>query len=160
MDLLPTKSKDTEWYKHFREALQNPEASPETKRRYKLLVDFLDNTVRFILLNKHLNVIIFVPLFFSSVISYYSYELWRDIGKLLKVMSIITNITIICHLKIKCVCCFDPSIRWQALYISWSHSLSHSVPHSIYRGSLFFQNTIMYEFNQIRCITLLYIHNN
>ncbi|GFR66122.1 amyloid protein-binding protein 2 [Elysia marginata] len=45
VDLLPTKSKDTEWYKHFREALQNPEASPDTKRRYKLLVDFLDNTV-------------------------------------------------------------------------------------------------------------------
>ncbi|GFN93231.1 amyloid protein-binding protein 2 [Plakobranchus ocellatus] len=45
VDLLPTKSKDTEWYKHFREALQNPDANPEAKRRYKLLVDFLDNTV-------------------------------------------------------------------------------------------------------------------
>ncbi|CAL1545014.1 unnamed protein product [Lymnaea stagnalis] len=45
VDLLPTKSKNTEWYKHFREALQNPEASPETKKRYKNLVDFLDNTV-------------------------------------------------------------------------------------------------------------------
>uniref|UniRef100_A0A2C9LM96 CARD domain-containing protein n=1 Tax=Biomphalaria glabrata TaxID=6526 RepID=A0A2C9LM96_BIOGL len=45
VDLLPTKSKNTDWYKHFRDSLQNPDASPETRKRYKHLVDFLDNTV-------------------------------------------------------------------------------------------------------------------
>ncbi|KAH9509736.1 hypothetical protein Btru_044378 [Bulinus truncatus] len=45
VDLLPTKSKNSDWYKHFRDSLQNPEASPETRKRYKYLVDFLDNTV-------------------------------------------------------------------------------------------------------------------
>uniref|UniRef100_A0A0B7A282 CARD domain-containing protein n=1 Tax=Arion vulgaris TaxID=1028688 RepID=A0A0B7A282_9EUPU len=46
LDLLPTKSRSTEWYKHFKESLQNPDdAGPETRRRCKLLVNFLDNTV-------------------------------------------------------------------------------------------------------------------
>ncbi|XP_005092160.2 uncharacterized protein LOC101850538 [Aplysia californica] len=45
VDLLPTKSKDSDWYKHFRDALQNPDGSADTRRRYRLLVEFLDNTV-------------------------------------------------------------------------------------------------------------------
>ncbi|XP_059177600.1 uncharacterized protein LOC131956962 isoform X2 [Physella acuta] len=45
VEILPTKDKHSEWYKTFRGALLNPESSPETKKRYKHLVDFLDNTV-------------------------------------------------------------------------------------------------------------------
>ncbi|CAG5126432.1 unnamed protein product [Candidula unifasciata] len=44
LDLLPTKG-NTAWYRHFREALQNPDADPETRRRYRVLVNFLDNAV-------------------------------------------------------------------------------------------------------------------
>lgn len=45
MDLLPGKGQHTDWYRIFREALQNPNAGQDVKKRYKLLVDFLDNTV-------------------------------------------------------------------------------------------------------------------
>lgn len=45
VDLLPGKGQHIDWYRSFREALQNPEAGQDVKKRYKLLVDFLDNTV-------------------------------------------------------------------------------------------------------------------
>ncbi|KAL5017202.1 hypothetical protein ScPMuIL_006791 [Solemya velum] len=45
IDILPTKNKETEWYKHFRESLQNPKGNSEVKKRYKSLVEFLDNIV-------------------------------------------------------------------------------------------------------------------
>ena len=41
----PGKGQQVDWYRAFREALQNPEANQEVRKRYKLLVDFLDNTV-------------------------------------------------------------------------------------------------------------------
>lgn len=45
IDLLPTKGKDSEWYKCFREALLHPEGGKNVKHRYRPLVEFLDNTV-------------------------------------------------------------------------------------------------------------------
>ncbi|XP_052776013.1 uncharacterized protein LOC128213938 isoform X2 [Mya arenaria] len=45
VDLLPGKGQRIDWYRAFRDALQNPEANQEIRKRYKLLVDFLDNTV-------------------------------------------------------------------------------------------------------------------
>ncbi|XP_052277538.1 uncharacterized protein LOC127876389 isoform X2 [Dreissena polymorpha] len=45
VDLLPGKGQHIDWYRSFREALQNPEAAQDIKKRYRLLVDFLDNTV-------------------------------------------------------------------------------------------------------------------
>nr|KAG5714145.1 hypothetical protein BaRGS_020473 [Batillaria attramentaria] len=45
IDLLPTKSKDLDWYKSFRDALLNPDGSNNVKQRYKSLVEFLDNTM-------------------------------------------------------------------------------------------------------------------
>lgn len=45
IDILPTKPKDSNWYKCFRDALLNPDGSNNAKQRYKLLVEFLDNTV-------------------------------------------------------------------------------------------------------------------
>ncbi|XP_071118973.1 uncharacterized protein [Haliotis cracherodii] len=45
IDILPTKPKDSDWYKCFRESLQNPDANVEFRKRYRDLVEFLDNTV-------------------------------------------------------------------------------------------------------------------
>lgn len=45
MFLHQGKGQRIDWYRSFREALQNPEANQEIRKRYKLLVDFLDNTV-------------------------------------------------------------------------------------------------------------------
>lgn len=45
IDLLPTKGRAVDWYRHFREALKNPDADKEVKKRYKTLVEFLDNTL-------------------------------------------------------------------------------------------------------------------
>jgi len=45
IDMLPSKSSNPEWYHSFREALINPDAGPEVKKRYRSLVEFLDNTV-------------------------------------------------------------------------------------------------------------------
>ncbi|KAL3868968.1 hypothetical protein ACJMK2_041713 [Sinanodonta woodiana] len=45
IDLLPTKARAVDWYRHFREALKNPNADKEVKKRYKTLVEFLDNTL-------------------------------------------------------------------------------------------------------------------
>ena len=45
IDILPTKDKELEWYKCFREALLNPEGGNEMKHRYVSLVEFLDNTM-------------------------------------------------------------------------------------------------------------------
>ncbi|KAL4236094.1 hypothetical protein ACF0H5_004480 [Mactra antiquata] len=45
VDLLPNKGQHIDWYRAFREALQNPDAGQDVKKRYKILVDFLDNTV-------------------------------------------------------------------------------------------------------------------
>lgn len=39
------KGQHIDWYRCFREALQNPEGNQDIRKRYKLLVDFLDNTV-------------------------------------------------------------------------------------------------------------------
>lgn len=39
------KGQHIDWYRAFREALQNPDAGQDIKKRYKILVDFLDNTV-------------------------------------------------------------------------------------------------------------------
>ena len=39
------KGQHIDWYRLFREALQTPDANPEMRRRYRHLVDFLDNTV-------------------------------------------------------------------------------------------------------------------
>ena len=39
------KGKNVDWYRAFREALQNPDAGQDVKKRYKVLVEFLDNTV-------------------------------------------------------------------------------------------------------------------
>ena len=39
------KGKHVDWYRAFREALQNPDAGQDVKKRYKVLVEFLDNTV-------------------------------------------------------------------------------------------------------------------
>lgn len=45
IDILPTKNKDHDWYKSFRDALLNPDGSKNVKERYKSLVEFLDNTM-------------------------------------------------------------------------------------------------------------------
>lgn len=46
IDILPTKNKDSDWYKCFRDALLNPEGgSNSVKQRYRSLVEFLDNTM-------------------------------------------------------------------------------------------------------------------
>ncbi|XP_076463205.1 uncharacterized protein LOC143295408 isoform X2 [Babylonia areolata] len=45
LDILPTKSKDSEWYKCFRDALLNPEGGSNVRHRYRDLVEFLDNTM-------------------------------------------------------------------------------------------------------------------
>ncbi|CAH1775459.1 unnamed protein product [Owenia fusiformis] len=45
IDILPTKPKETEWYKHFRQALKTPEAGLQYKKKYNILVEFLDNTI-------------------------------------------------------------------------------------------------------------------
>ena len=39
------KGQHIDWYRAFRGALQNPDAGQEVRKRYKLLVEFLDNTV-------------------------------------------------------------------------------------------------------------------
>ncbi|KAK6179290.1 hypothetical protein SNE40_011684 [Patella caerulea] len=44
IDILPTKKKETDWYRHFRDALLGPNGGTEVKKRYHLLVEFLDNT--------------------------------------------------------------------------------------------------------------------
>ncbi|XP_067661147.1 uncharacterized protein [Haliotis asinina] len=45
IDILPTKPRESDWYKYFRESLQNPDANVEFRKRYRDLVEFLDNTV-------------------------------------------------------------------------------------------------------------------
>ena len=45
MYFLLGKGKNVDWYRAFREALQNPDAGQDVKKRYKGLVEFLDNTV-------------------------------------------------------------------------------------------------------------------
>ena len=43
--IISGKGKNVDWYRAFREALQNPDAGQDVKKRYKVLVEFLDNTV-------------------------------------------------------------------------------------------------------------------
>ncbi|XP_025109218.1 amyloid protein-binding protein 2-like isoform X2 [Pomacea canaliculata] len=45
LDILPTKTNITDWYKNFRGALLNPQGGNVTKQRYRFLVEFLDNTL-------------------------------------------------------------------------------------------------------------------
>lgn len=45
IDLLPSKTSIPDWYSIFRDALMNPDAGPEVRKRYRSLVEFLDNTV-------------------------------------------------------------------------------------------------------------------
>ena len=46
IDLLPSKLKTCDWYMHFREALKSPSTDNTTaKKRYQILVEFLDNTI-------------------------------------------------------------------------------------------------------------------
>lgn len=45
IDLLPTKGRAIDWYRHFRDSLKNPDGDKEVKKRYKTLVEFLDNTL-------------------------------------------------------------------------------------------------------------------
>ncbi|XP_070194684.1 amyloid protein-binding protein 2-like isoform X2 [Littorina saxatilis] len=45
IDILPTKNKESDWYKCFRDALLNPEGGSNVKQRYRSLVEFLDNTM-------------------------------------------------------------------------------------------------------------------
>ncbi|OWF36041.1 amyloid protein-binding protein 2-like [Mizuhopecten yessoensis] len=45
IDLLPSKTSIPEWYSLFRDAMLNPDAGPEVRKRYRSLVEFLDNTV-------------------------------------------------------------------------------------------------------------------
>ncbi len=46
LELLPTHGDEIDWYGHFRFSLRNPEVrSNEIKRRYQILVEFLDNTI-------------------------------------------------------------------------------------------------------------------
>ena len=38
--------KDTDWYSHFHDALRHPDTrSMETRRKYQILLEFLDNTI-------------------------------------------------------------------------------------------------------------------
>lgn len=46
LDILPTKGRSSNWYKHFRAALLNPRVDDITTRvKYQNLVEFLDNTI-------------------------------------------------------------------------------------------------------------------
>lgn len=45
LQILINKSKETQWYKHFRRALRNASCDSAMKRRYTMLGDFLDNTI-------------------------------------------------------------------------------------------------------------------
>ncbi|XP_067935551.1 amyloid protein-binding protein 2-like [Watersipora subatra] len=46
LDILPTKGRASNWYKHFRAALLNPSVEDIViKHRYQILVEFLDNTI-------------------------------------------------------------------------------------------------------------------
>lgn len=46
IDLLPKKGKEVDWYGSFKEALRHPEArSSEAKKKYQVLISFLDNTI-------------------------------------------------------------------------------------------------------------------
>ena len=46
IDVISTKTYVADWYQKFRESMLNPEgASTDVKKRYKSLVEFLDNTV-------------------------------------------------------------------------------------------------------------------
>ncbi|XP_060082100.1 amyloid protein-binding protein 2-like [Ylistrum balloti] len=45
IDLLPSKTNVPDWYNIFRDAMMNPDAGPEVRKRYRSLVEFLDNTV-------------------------------------------------------------------------------------------------------------------
>lgn len=46
LDILPTKGKQVDWYARFRSALQNPNVNnDDTKKKYQILVEFLDNTI-------------------------------------------------------------------------------------------------------------------
>ncbi|XP_013395164.1 amyloid protein-binding protein 2 isoform X1 [Lingula anatina] len=45
LDVLSTKEKGSDWYKHFRYALVNAKADAATRKTYHMLVEFLDNTI-------------------------------------------------------------------------------------------------------------------
>lgn len=46
LDILPTKGRASNWYKHFRAALLNPSVDDSVvKHKYQILVEFLDNTI-------------------------------------------------------------------------------------------------------------------
>lgn len=46
LDILPTKGRASNWYKHFRAALLNPSVEDSVvKHKYEILVEFLDNTI-------------------------------------------------------------------------------------------------------------------
>ena len=46
LDILPTKGRASNWYKHFRSALLNPSVEDTSvKHKYQILVEFLDNTI-------------------------------------------------------------------------------------------------------------------
>ncbi|XP_041359088.1 amyloid protein-binding protein 2-like [Gigantopelta aegis] len=45
IDILPTKPASTDWFRYFQASLKNPDAEVEVKQRYRMLLDFLDNTV-------------------------------------------------------------------------------------------------------------------
>ncbi|XP_069127253.1 LOW QUALITY PROTEIN: amyloid protein-binding protein 2-like [Argopecten irradians] len=45
IDLLPSKTNIPDWYNIFRDTMMNPDAGPEVRKRYRSLVEFLDNTV-------------------------------------------------------------------------------------------------------------------
>lgn len=46
LDILPTKGRASNWYKHFRAALLNPSVNDlKIKSKYQILVEFLDNTI-------------------------------------------------------------------------------------------------------------------
>lgn len=44
--MLFTLGKSVDWFGEFRDALKNPEtSSPDVKKKYQMLIDFLDNTL-------------------------------------------------------------------------------------------------------------------
>lgn len=46
LDILPTKGRASNWYRHFRAALLNPSVNDTSvKHKYQILVEFLDNTI-------------------------------------------------------------------------------------------------------------------
>ncbi len=46
LDILPSKGRTIDWYKHFRDALKSPAVrNKDIQRKYQILVEFLDNTI-------------------------------------------------------------------------------------------------------------------